>query len=420
MGVHGLDHLLGEQTRLAGYPDQNIGFAVLHHFQQRNILAGHGPVLQVFQRLGQRTLKVDQIGHVVGDQTKTVHHEHPLARLGVAQAFGLHLGHDLLGDTTTGGAGAEESHFLLGQLAAAGLTGRNQGAQRHGGGALNVIVEAAQLVLVTVEHRHGVFLGKVFKLQQHLGPAALHRLNEGIHKLLVFFTGDPRVAPAHVHGIFQQLRIVGTRIQYYRQGVGRRNTATGGVQGQFADGNAHAADALVAQTQNTFTVGDHDNLDVLLGGVLQYVVDTIPVRVGNEQTPGATVDVGKLFTGLTHGRGIDDGHHLAQVILHQTVEQGLVGVLNVAQINMLVEIVLKGGVLFICPRRLLFDGFDIVGQQAFQVERNTLFLGKSTAFVQQRGFQQGRACIGYIKGTFFMMLLGHKTSRLVIVPMGKL
>ena len=406
MLVHRLDHLFGEEAGLARDPDQDVRTTVLHHLQQGDVVP-HRPLLDPLQRLGELALEVELVGDLVGDEAETVHHEHPATGLRIIQPFGLHLRHYLLGDAATGAARTEEGDPFLGELGPRGLAGGDQAAQGHGGRALDVIVEAAQLVLVAVEQRGGIALGEVFELQQDLGPAALDRLDEGIDELVVLLPGDARVAPAHVEGIVEQLLVVGAHVQHHRQAVGGGDAAAGGVEGELADGNAHAAYALIPQPQDPLAVGDHYHLDVLLGGVLQHVIDPVLVRIGDEEAAGTAVDVGELLARLAHGRGVDDRQHLGQVVVQQAIEQGFVGVLDVAQIDVLVHVVAKRHELAIGAFRLLFDGLDVLGQQAFQIEAAALLAGEGTALVEQRGLQQGRAGVGNVEGTFLIIIFKH-------------
>ena len=406
MLVHGLDHLFGEQARLAGDPDQDVRTTVLHHLQQRDVVP-HRPLLDPLERLGQLALEVELVGDLVGDEAETVHHEHPATGLRIIQPFGLHLRHYLLGDAAAGAARAEEGDPFLGELGPRGLAGGDQAAERHGGRALDVVVEAAQLVLVAVEQRGGIALGKVFELQQDLGPAALDRLNEGIDELVVLLPGDARMTPAHIEGVIEQLLVVGAHVQHHRQAVSGGDAAAGGVERQLADGDAHAADALVTEAQDPLAVGDHDHLDVLLGGVLQHVIDPVLVRIGDEEAAGTAVDVGELLARLAHGRGVDDRQHLGQMVGQQAIEQGLVGVLDVAQIDVLVHVVAKRHELTIGAFGLLFDGLDVLGQQAFQIEAAALLAGEGAALVEQRGLQQGRTGVGNIEGAFLIIIFKH-------------
>ena len=96
--------------------------------------------------------------------------------------------------------------------------------------------------------------------------------------------------------------------------------------------------------------------------VLQNIVHVVTVLVRNEYPAGATVDLRETLAGSTHGRGIDHRHHLFQMVLHQAVEEGFIGVLNVAQVDVLVDFGFEA--LILDPRALclFFDGFNHFGQ----------------------------------------------------------
>ncbi|MNJ73025.1 hypothetical protein D3C77_697580 [compost metagenome] len=74
---------------------------------------------------------------------------------------------------------------------------------------------------------------------------------------------------------------------------------------------------------------------------------------------------------------------------------------------MLVHVVAKRHELAIGAFRLLFDGFDVLGQQAFQIEAAALLAGEGAALVEQRGLQQGRTGVGNIEGAFLIIIFKH-------------
>ncbi|SPZ62058.1 Uncharacterised protein [Serratia quinivorans] len=215
------------------------------------------------------------------------------------------------------------------------------------------------------------------------------------------------MTPAHIQRIVQALWVVGTHVQHYRQGIGRADTTAGGIQRKLADRNAHAANALVAQAENTFAVGDDNHFDVLFGGVLQHVVNAIAVRVGDKQPARPAVNIGEVLAGFTHRWRVDDRHHFAQMGVQQAVEQGFVGVLNVAQVDVLIAVVFEILILAIGALSLFFNGFHRVGQQALQVEMVALFFGEGTAFIQQWEFQQDRAGIRDVERAFAFVFKFH-------------
>ncbi|RMS02988.1 hypothetical protein ALP74_200517 [Pseudomonas coronafaciens pv. garcae] len=178
--------------------------------------------------------------------------------------------------------------------------------------------------------------------------------------------------------------------------MGGADPATGGVQRQLADRNPHAADTLVAKAENSLAVGHHNDLDTVLGGTAQDVIDAVALRIGNEQAAMRAVNLGELLTRLPHCRRVDDRQHLVQMRIQQAEKQGLVIVLNRTQVNMLVQVARALFVLAVNPGDLLFDGFDVLRQQPDQIEFNPLLRGKGAAFVQQRHLQQRGTCVGNV------------------------
>ena len=66
------------------------------------------------------------------------------------------------------------------------------------------------------------------------------------------------VLPADINRIVEQRLAVRAHVEQNRQAVLRRNAAQRGVERHLADGNAHAAGALIAQPENPLAVRDHD------------------------------------------------------------------------------------------------------------------------------------------------------------------
>ncbi len=165
------------------------------------------------------------------------------------------------------------------------------------------------------------------------------------------------MTPAHIKRVIQQLLVVSANIQNHRQGVRRADAAARGIKRKLTNRNAHAADALIAQTKNALAVGDNNHFNILLGGILQHIFNAGAVRVGDKQTTGTTVNFREVFTRCADRWRVDDWHHLFQMVIEQTVEQGFVGILNITQVNVFIVVVFE--ILELAPGAfsLLFDGF---------------------------------------------------------------
>ena len=156
--------------------------------------AGHGG-----RRLGETALRRVEVRAVRGEQAVDVDHADPGAGAPLGQAVGRHRPHDLLADPDARRPGAEHHHHLVAQPRPGGRCPRGQRGQDHGSSALDVVVEAEQLVAVALQDRQGVRGGEVLPLQQHTGQFGAHGLDEPVDEVVVAGAVDPAVPPAEVH-----------------------------------------------------------------------------------------------------------------------------------------------------------------------------------------------------------------------------
>ena len=87
------------------------------------------------------------------------------------------------------------------------------------------------------------------------------------------------------------------------------------------------------------------------------------------------------------------------MIFYQPIEQRFVGVLDIAQVDMFIDLSFKSLILDPGTLGLFFNGFNDFRQQPEQVEIAAFFHAERAAFIEQRKFQQNRSRIGDIKGT---------------------
>ena len=128
--------------------------------------AGRQPMHAIL-RLGQLALEGLQAVHAVVEQALAVDQEEAGAGLGLGQALLDHRGDELLGDPAARRAGAEDRDGVVAERPAGDGHRGEQGAGGHGGRALDVVVERAELVAVALEQAVGVVLGEVLPLEQH-------------------------------------------------------------------------------------------------------------------------------------------------------------------------------------------------------------------------------------------------------------
>lgn len=110
----------------------------------------------------------------------------------------------------------------------------------------------------------------------------------------------------------------------------RVNTSTSNVQVQFANADTHSSDTEISETQDTRTIGDHEDLrrGDKLGCILAENLGDSVLRLGKKlvdakcntrkkkthlvfdvevKTFRSRVDLRILLTSLTNGRSVNDG-----------------------------------------------------------------------------------------------------------------
>ncbi len=131
-------------------------------------------------------------------------------------------------------------------------------------------------------------------------------------------------------------------------------------------------------------------------------VDPVLVRNAEEQPAWLAKQPAEFLAALTDGRRVDDRQQLFQVADQERVEQSLVGVLQLAQKGIALDVGLVAAQCLEAARDLLVQRQDVGRQQAVQVERLALGLGERRTLVQLRIGQQlvaaqrgsGKICSG--------------------------
>ena len=102
-------------------------------------------------------------------------------------AFGDHGVDEEFGDAGGGFAGAEEEEALIGKLLLRDAKSGVDARDGHGSRALDVVIEAEDLVLVAFEKVEGVVVAEVLELDEDVGPAAAGFGDEFLDEFVVGF-----------------------------------------------------------------------------------------------------------------------------------------------------------------------------------------------------------------------------------------
>ena len=205
--------------------------------------------------------------------------------------------------------------------------------------------------------------------------------HEGIDEAVVIGARDTRVAPAEILGIAETFLVVGADVQNDGQSARRMNSADKAVEREFADGNAEAADALVADAENAFAIGDDDDVDFRIGIIAQQSGNQMAERIGNEEAARAAIDVAEFLAAEGDDGRVNDGQHFIDMVEKKAVEENLVGVLELAEIDVALEVV-------------RFQGKGLIGADDLVVERLDYGRKKGVeAKVLALGFREGGAFV---------------------------
>ena len=211
--------------------------------------------------------------------------------------------------------------------------------------------------------------------------------DEGVEELVVAVVADPGVPLTEVERVVEQLQVVGADVQDDGQGAAGVDAAGGGVDGEFADGDLDAADALVADAEDAFGVGGDQQVDVVGAetGVPEGGFDLVGVVDGQVHAAGAAEFLAEPLDGLPDGGGVDHREHLGQVTGQQLVVQDLVAVPQVGQQHPLAQVAALGLVLGVDPAQLALQGGHPGGQQPGEAQRFPLRQGERGAAVDAAG-----------------------------------
>src|SRR5215831_5595212 len=114
-----------------------------------------------------------------------------------------------------------------------------------------------------------------------------------------------------------------------------------GIKRELADRDAHAAGALVPQAEDALAICHDDRLHPVEARPCKDAIDPGLVRDTEEQPARLPKQTAEVLTAGADGWRVDDRHQLFQVADQQRVEQGLVGILQLAQEGVSFEISLE-------------------------------------------------------------------------------
>ena len=111
-------------------------------------------------------------------------------------------------------------------------------------------------------------------------------------------------------------------------------------------------------------------------------------RVGDEQAARPPVDVTELLTRQRNHRCVDHGSHFFNVVEEKPVEEDFVGILQSAQIDVSLQVVVFSLVGLIRTHHLLIKALDMWRQKSVQSKLAPFVLRERCAFVEPLAVQE--------------------------------
>ena len=279
---------------------------------------------------------------------------------------------------------AVHHHDLVAQLASAERAGPHEARERDRAGPLDVVVERGQPLAIPVEDVERRVLRQVFPLHDGPGPARPDRLDHLIGLRQVLGPAQAPLAEAQVRRAVEQVLAVGADVEPDGQRPVGADAASDRVEDELPDRDRQTSPALVADAEDGRRVGRDDDAHVVEHAVLHHLRGPRDIARREREPSRAAIDRRGVDHRVAHGRRVDDGEHLGEVLLDERVKQDLVSLLETPQVRVLRErrrLALEGDVR---PLELLVDRRDVWRQEPVEAEGDALVLGERRALVGER------------------------------------
>ena len=259
---------------------------------------------------------------------------------------------------------------------------------------MNVVVESAGAVTIFFQKAEGIAVAEIFELHQHAGEIFSDRDHEFLDERVVSFAANPFLPQAGVKRIRQKRFVVGADVNHHRQALRGMNSGARGVEREFADGNAHARSAEIAEAENALAVGDHNDFHVTRRPVVQDFFHLPAIIAGNVKSARPAENMAELLTRPADRRRVNNRHQLFQIVHDHAIKQHFIPVLERDNLDVALQVAGFAAEVFHHAPCLLLHGLDMRRQQSAQTESVAFRLGERRAFVENRIMQPINALMG--------------------------
>ena len=156
----------------------------------------------------------------------------------------------------------------------------------------------------------------------------------------------------------------------------------GRIKRKFADGDAHAERAEVAEPKDAFAIGHDNHAHIGMRPVTEDLGHAAAFANADEK-PARAAENGTVFqAGLADRGRVDDGDHLLRMLLHQFVEERFVAVLQGGEKDVFLEGIRFAQEIAIHAAQLFLKREHPRRQQAAQPQHIPFAFGERRALVE--------------------------------------
>ena len=279
------------------------------------------------------------------------------ACLALTHAFFHHEFDTEFGYSHAGRAGTVDDDPMIGKFDPRHLHGTDQGRQHHSGRALDVVVECAVVVTVSIQDSGGICRSEILPVNHGIRIPIMGRGEEFVDELVVLLATDPAMTDSEVSIVIEQFHVVGSHVQHDGQNTMRMDSGSRRVHRKFSNGDGNPTDTLITDSKDSLGISDDDEVDLV--GIMphgcQGFLDTIRVVDGQEDAAWPVVPVTVLLDRLADGRRVDDGEHLLDVLAQQSEVQHLVAIMHGGEEQVLAQRIRLSTVLGVDASELVLD-----------------------------------------------------------------
>ncbi len=266
--------------------------------------------------------------------------------------------------------------------------GRHEPGHHHGRRSLDVVVEGGKRVPVGVEIVETRAVGEVLPLQQRGRKHLLNCVNELRDEALVLIASEPMLAIAHIERIGEQLGVLRANVERDGDRPRRMQAGPDGVERELADGDPHAAGALITDAEDAFVVGHDDDGPAGEAPGGQNLGHSSAVARRDVDSSRPAIDPRPVAARQRNRGCVDDGDGVREVFAQEPEEEGFVAIHEAVEVDVPPEVARLEQVLLVDSRQLLIDGRHPVGKQAVQAKGGSFFPGEGVSFVEERTLEQ--------------------------------